>query len=89
MFGKEKEASSENKKQTNAKAKKPGFFARVGKWFHDLKSEMKKVVWPTRKQTINNSAIVIGTILIIGAFIWILDAIFNLGATTLITICAV
>lgn len=89
MFGKGKEASSENKKQTKATEKKPGFFARVGKWFHDLKSEVKKVVWPTRKQTINNSAIVIGTILVIGVFIWILDAVFNLGVTTLITICAV
>ncbi len=88
MFGKGKDASSE-KKQTNAKDKKPGFFARIGKWFHDLKSEVKKVVWPTRKQTINNSAIVIGTILVIGVFIWILDAIFNLGVTGLITIFAV
>ena len=31
--------------------------------------------------------IVIATILVIGVFIWILDAIFNLGITALITIC--
>lgn len=85
-MAKNKDASSEKKQSNN---KKPGFFSRVGKWFRDLKSEAKKVVWPTRKQTINNSGIVIAAILIIGAFIWILDAIFNLGITTLITISAV
>ena len=26
---------------------KPGFFARVGKWFREMKSELKKVIWPT------------------------------------------
>ncbi len=87
MFGKEKDASNAETKQK--KAKKPGFFARIGKWFHDLKSEAKKVVWPTRKQTINNSAIVIAAILVVGVFIWILDAVFNLGVTALITLAAV
>lgn len=70
------------------KEKKPGFFSRVGRWFRDLKSECKKIVWPTRKQTINNSLVVIATILVIGVFIWILDAVFNLGITALITAVA-
>ena len=26
---------------------KPGFFTRVGKWFREMKSELKKVIWPT------------------------------------------
>ena len=92
MSKKEKDVSTASeKKQSKAKPKekKPGFFARIGKWFRDLKSEAKKIVWPTRKQTINNSAIVIAAILVIGAFIWILDAIFNLDITALITISAV
>lgn len=89
MFGKGKDNAASDKKQQKAKDKKPGFFARVGKWFRDLKSESKKIVWPTRKQTLNNSAIVIAAILVIGAFIWILDAVFGLGVTALITLSAV
>lgn len=89
MFGKEKDVSNAEKKQKKPADKKPGFFARIGKWFHDLKSEGKKIVWPTRKQTINNSAIVIAAILLVGVVIWILDAIFNLGITALITLAAV
>ena len=29
---------------------KPGFFQRIGKWFREMKSELKKVIWPTRQQ---------------------------------------
>lgn len=92
MPGKEKNSaaaeSKQSKKADKSKNKKPGFFQRVGKWFHDLRAECKKIVWPTRKQTINNSAIVLATIFVIGVFIWILDAIFNFGISTLISIVA-
>ncbi len=91
-----KETDSEKKtkqgggsaKDKSTKEKKPGFFSRVGKWFRDLKSECKKIVWPTRKQTINNTLIVLATILVVGVFIWVLDAVLNLGITTLITVAA-
>ena len=55
------------------KQKKPGIFARIGKWLKEMKSELKKVQWPTRKQTINNTLIVIGCVVLVGIFIWIFD----------------
>ena len=63
------------KKQTDkpAKAKKPSFFARIGNWFHELKAEIKKIVWPTRKQTVNNTLTVIACVIVVGIFIWIFD----------------
>ena len=51
-------AEQEKKAEKPVKAKKPSIFARIGKWFHELKSECKKIVWPTRKQTLNNTAVV-------------------------------
>lgn len=61
-----------------AKAKKdgeskPGIFARAKKWLHELKVELKKVQWPTKKQTINNTLIVIACVIVVGLFIWIFD----------------
>ena len=61
------------------KAKKPGLFARIGKWFRELKSECRKIVWPTREQTINNTLVVLASVVIIGIFIWVLDLVFGLG----------
>ena len=59
------------------KKSKPGFFARIGKWFRDMRSELKKVQWPTRKQTVNNTLIVIACVVVVGVFIWIFDYLAN------------
>ena len=52
-----KETSTEAVKKVD---KKLPFFKRIGKWFRDMKSELKKVVWPTPKQTANNTAVCAG-----------------------------
>lgn len=39
--------------------------------------ELKKVVWPTRKQTLNNTLIVIACVVFVGIFIWLFDAVAN------------
>ena len=64
------QAKKDKKSDKNAK---PGFFARAGKWFRDMKSELKKVQWPTRKQTINNTLIVIACVIVVGVFIGLFD----------------
>ncbi len=69
----EKPAKAEKKKESKKKDAKPGFFARVGKWFKEMKSELKKVVWPTKKQTINNTVIVIVCCIVVGVCIWLFD----------------
>ena len=67
-----------------ADAKKEGgnIFTRAGqrisKWFREMRSELKKVVWPSRKQVIQNSLIVLLCVLVVGVFIWIFDAVANL-----------
>ena len=38
-----------------------------------MKSELKKVQWPTRKQTINNTLIVIACVVVVGVFIALFD----------------
>lgn len=87
MADQEKGNTPAEKKQAEkpAKVKKPSLFARMGKWFRELKSEIRKIVWPTRQQTINNTAVVIAAIFIIGVFIWVLDAVLNLGVTNFIS----
>ena len=57
---------------------KPGFFKRVGKWFREMKSELKKVVWPTRKQLINNTVVSVVVMLISALGVWGFDQIARL-----------
>lgn len=63
------------KKVSKPAEQKPGLFARIGKWVRELRSELKKVQWPTKKQTVNNTLVVIACVLIVGVCIWIFDAI--------------
>lgn len=53
--------------------KKVGVFKRIGRFFRDLKSEFKKIVWPSKKTTINNTLVVLALMAIVGVSIWILD----------------
>jgi preprotein translocase subunit SecE len=55
------------------KKDKPSIFARAAKWLKEMKSELKKVQWPTRKQTVNNTLIVIACVVVVGVFIWVFD----------------
>ena len=64
--------------------KKPGVFARLKKYFRDTKSEVKKVACPTKQQTINNTGVVIACIVVVGAFIGVLDAVFTFGLQALL-----
>ena len=53
-----------------ADKKKPGFFARIGKYFRDAKGEFKKIVWPSRKQIWNNVAVVLVMVVIFAIATW-------------------
>lgn len=43
------------------------------KYYKDTVAELKKVVWPNRQQVINSTAAVIGSVAIVGIFIWLFD----------------
>lgn len=62
------------------------FFGAIARYFRELRSELKKVVWPTPKQVLKNTMIVLACVLIVGIFIWMLDGVAGLGITKLIEI---
>ena len=54
------------------------------KWFREMRSELKKIVWPDRKTTLKNTATVLLCSLAIGLVIWIFDAVAIRAVTFLI-----
>ena len=77
-----------NAKKPEKKAeKKPGFFARTGhtvsKWFRDFRSECKKIVWPTRKQVINNT-LVIAVAVVVCILVYVMDVSFGFVRDTIV-----
>ena len=63
---------------------KPNFFARIANYFKEVKSELKKVVWPTFSKIRQNTLIVIIYVLIVGLAIWGLDMLFTWGMSLII-----
>lgn len=58
--------------------KKPGLFARMGRSFRDMRGELKKVVWPSKKQIVNNTGIVLAFMTVAAIFLGGLDALLSL-----------
>ena len=58
-------------------AKKPNIFQRWARSFKDMRGEMKKVVWPTKKQVVNNTLIVLAVVLVAAVVICGLDVLFS------------
>ena len=62
---------------------KPGFFQKVGKWFREMRSELKKVVWPTPKTLAKNSVISVVFMLVSALVLWGADMIASLAVNLL------
>ena len=71
-----------------AEAKKKNWFARafgaVARYFRELRSELKKVVWPTPQQVLKNTLIVVACVLVVGIFIWLFDFVAQTAITALL-----
>ena len=86
-------AANENKPvavSTNAvkkeDVKKLSVGKRIGKWWREMKSELKKVVWPTRSQIINNTAVSLVVMAAAAVVIWGFDEIAAMIIQAVITL---
>lgn len=59
------------------KAAVKGFAANVAKFFRDTKSELKKVVWPSKNDVKTNTITVIAVVLVAAVVLILLDLIFG------------
>ena len=50
---------------------------KISKWWRELRSEYKKIVWPTRQQLVKKTLVVLVVMLALGLCIALLDFIFE------------
>lgn len=67
-------AKNEKAKTDKKVEKKPGALSRIGTYFHDVRLELKRVVWPTRAEVINSSIVVVVTLIFFMVFTTLVDA---------------
>jgi preprotein translocase subunit SecE len=56
---------------------KLGLFARVGLFYRQILSELKKVVWPTRKQLTTYTAVVLVFVMFVIAVVSLIDLVLT------------
>ena len=59
-----------------------------GRWFREMRSELKKVVWPGPQKVAKNTGTVLLYSAVFGACIWVLDGVAGLLIKTLLGIFA-
>ena len=46
-------------KSSKAQTAEPNFFQKIGKYFRDVRVEMRRVVWPNRAEVVQSSVVVV------------------------------
>ena len=73
----DKPKKNDGKKKVSFFDKVKNFFKGIGKYFKDTKSELKKVVWPSKADVKTNTIVVLVTVAIAAVVMIALDAIFG------------
>lgn len=60
----------------------------IKKYFRDLKSEIKKVVWPSREKVVNNTGVVLAVVALCGAALFGIDSLLAVAVNALLGIGA-
>ncbi|MBF0108401.1 MAG: preprotein translocase subunit SecE [Magnetococcales bacterium] len=50
----------------------------------DVRAEVRKVIWPTRKDTTQTTVVVFGMVILVSLFLWMVDAILALVVQSII-----
>ena len=88
MANEEKKVVAAQTKGTAVKRsnEKPGFGKRVKKWFRDMKSELKKVVWPTPTQFGKNTLVALVVMAVSAVVLWGFDYVASAVVNALIMV---
>lgn len=76
MANKKSTKSPEKAKKTT---KKPSFIARAKAYMASVRSEMKRVVWPTKNELVNYTIAVCASLVVVGVAIALLDIVISEG----------
>ena len=69
-------------KTEKTQAARPNFFVRLGRWFKEkfsgMASELKKVTWPTFKEVVKKTGIVLAVVIIFALILLLIDYLLGL-----------
>ena len=76
---KAKKADKKKSKKQPSKFSPKNIGKGIARFFKDLRGETKKIVWPGAKMVVKSTGVVLATVLVLGAGIWIIDYAISAG----------
>lgn len=70
----EKKSDSKPEKNEKKPEKKPGVFRRLRNYLGDVRSEMRRVVWPSKEELKSYSVAIVAMLIVFGVVIWLVDS---------------
>lgn len=49
----------------------------IAKSYRETRAEVKKVTWPSRKELLQHTEVVVSAIILVGAVLWVVDMAFG------------
>lgn len=71
---KKSEGKTEKAAEKRAEKKAPGFLGKVTGYLGDVRSEMRRVVWPSKGEVKSYAVSVIAMLIVFGVILWLVDS---------------
>ena len=71
---KDAKLAAKQEAKAEKKDKKPGLFHRIGNYLGDVRSEMRRVVWPSKDELRTYSVAIVAMLIVFGVVIWLVDS---------------
>lgn len=85
-MAKEKAVTTTTNAVKKEDVKKLSFGKRVAKWLREMRSELKKIIWPTAKQTTNRTVVALVVMALSAIVIWGFDEIASLIVNAILSL---
>lgn len=69
--------SADKKTAAKTQDKGPSFFQKAKQFFREVRIELKKVTWPSRKQTIASTSVVLVVVIVVATYLGLVDVILS------------
>ena len=74
---KDKVQKTQSAKKASAAESGGGFFGTAMQFLREVKTELKKVTWPTRKQTVSSTIVVVSLVIIVAVYLGLVDLLLS------------
>ncbi len=75
----ERTKADDGDKKTKKDVERVGIFGRIGRFFREVVSELRKVIWPTRTELLTYTVVVVSFLAVMTAIVVGLDFVFAKG----------